>query len=438
MTTDDRENFRELNPADLRGILKYVPQWRNHTFVIALDGAVLDDENFNNIMLELAVLRNLSIRVILVYGIGDPLMEAARNRGIELSDARGYGKTDLPTRELATEVAASVGHRIVKGLTQQGLKYAWTNAVRATERGIIQGVDLQYTGKVEKIDTNCLERLMEQELIPVLSPICFTRDAMELRLNSDLLASELAIALKASKLIFLMPYPGLTYRGEFRLNASVQEVRKLLDEDPECIDVPVRSKADYAVKTIEGGTPRAHIIDSQIHDGLLMEIFSKVGIGSMIHSNPYAQIRPARRKDAGAIFNLTKSAVKDESLRGRSRTSIEESIFDYYVYDIDESVIGCFRLSPVQEDGYTVELGSVFVHPAYQNRHIGRAMIEFGISKARETGFKRMIALTTQSAPFFKNNFEFREGSKADLPDPLQEVYATTNRNSHVLVKDLS
>lgn len=436
MKLDGRENDRELTPADLRGILKYVPQWRNHTFVIALDGSVLEEEGSQNLMLQLAVLRNLGIRLAVVFGIGAQIAHMAREQHVKVSEARGEGPTDFATLELAVAAAGRVGHLVERGLTQSGLQCVRTQAVRATDRGIIKGVNQLFSGKVDKIDTAILEQLMDQELVPVVSPVAFTRDGSERRLNSDLLASELAIALKASKLLYILPYPGLTYRGQLRLNADVAEVKRILDSEPETIDEAVRSKAVHAVKTVEGGTPRAHIIDSRIHDGLLKEVFSKVGIGSMIHSNPYSQIRTARRKDVGAIHALTRSAVRDESLRPRSKTSIEADIGEYFVYEIDESIIGCIRITGFPRSR-TCELGSVYVHPAYQGRRIGKAMVDFAVEQCRSEKKTRVVALTTQTSAFFRDTCGFQSGQRAVLPKPLREHLERSGRNSQVFYRDL-
>jgi len=436
MVTDERENLRELTPTDLRGVLKYVPQWRNHIFVVALDGSVVQEENFGNIMLELAVLRNLSIRLVVVFGISAQLRQLAAERGIELSESRGYGPTDRTTLDLAIEAAAQVNHKVVQGLTRMGLNVVATNAVRATERGILKGVDQRLTGKVERVDEATLRHLIDREIVPIVSPIAFTKEGEPLRLNSDQLASRVAIELQASKLIYLLPYAGLTYNGSFRLNVPVDEVRELLAQDPCPIDEEVRSKASYAVRTIDAGVPRAHLIDCRIFDGVLMEIFSKVGIGSMIHSNPYAQIRAARAKDITPIFNITKSGVREEALRQRTRASIEETIDEYFVYEIDESVIACFRLSPL-EDSTLLEIGTVYVQPAYQGRNIGRALVEFAIQEGRRRGASALVALTTQAAPFFKKTCEFLEGTTEDLPPARQAALAESGRQSRVFLYPL-
>ncbi|MFW6354065.1 MAG: amino-acid N-acetyltransferase [Verrucomicrobiota bacterium] len=432
MPSDERENLRELTPTDLRGILKYVPQWRNHVFVVALDGAVMEHGNFENLMLELAVLRNLSIKLVIIFGIGAQLQRLAAERAIAITDARGYGPTDASTLELAIEASGRVAHHLTQGLTRKGLKTAQVNAVRATERGVLQGVDQLHAGKVEKIDEEVLRHLIDREIVPLVSPIGFNRDGDALRLNSDLLASRIATALQASKLLFVLPYPGLTYNGEFRLNAPVDEVRAKLDEVPCPIDEEVRSKALFAVRTIDGGVPRAHLIDCRIHDGLLTEVFSKVGIGSMIHSNPYMRIRPATPHDVTAIFNITKSAVRDEALRARSLESIEAAIDHYFIYEIDESIIGCARLTPYP-GADVLEIGSVFVQPAYQGRNIGKALVDFAIDEARRRKVAALIALSTQAAPFFKKACGFVEAELEDLPPALRDLLTTSQRNSRIL-----
>lgn len=436
MQLDGRENLRELSPADLRGILKYVPLWRNHTFVIALDGAVVETGTIGNLMLELAVLRNLGIRLLIVYGIGAQIQQLAEERQVAVSDARGLGPTDQTTLSLAIEASGKVGHLIERGLTQNGLKCARVNAVRATDRGIVKGKQQLLSGKVDRVDAELLSHLMKEEIVPVIGPVAFNKDGSERRLNSDQLASDLAIALKASKLIYLLPHAGLTYNGELRLNADVAEVRNVLDTNPELIDELVRSKARYAVQTVDAGTPRAHIIDCRIHDGLLMEVFSKVGIGSMIHSNPYSQIRKARRKDVSSIYTLTRGSVRDESLRARSKASIDSAITDYFVYEIDGSIIGCFRISYLP-NSLTGELASVAVHPAYRGRHIGKSMVDFAIESARQAGCKRLIALTTQAAPFFKETCGFQSGTLQDLPEELRQTLRKTGRNSEIYLHDL-
>ena len=211
----------------------------------------------------------------------------------------------------------------------------------------------------------------------------------------------------------------------------------MLEKHAEQIDERLRSKALYAVRTLESGsTPRAHILDGRVFGGLLTEIFDKVGVGTMIHANDYQQIRPARKKDAQAIYNITRAAIKTEKLRQRTREQIERDIDNYYVYEIDGSVIGCACLLPL-EGTDAAELASLFVTPFYQGRGVGHKLAEFACLEAQRRGHARVLALSTQSYSFFRDVCGFEDGTVEDLPAAKQEDYAKNGRNSRILVKRL-
>lgn len=431
------EDPNALKPADLRGILRYVPQFRDHIFVLAIDGSIVDDENLPNVLTDIAVLRSLHIRVLLVHGIGRQLKRLATQRNVQVSDVYGGGPTDAPTLKLAIETSSQVSHQIIEGLTHAGMKCALTNAVRAAPVGIVKGKDQLFSGKVDKIDVDMLRELINLEIVPVISPIGFDREGHSLRINSDHLASELAIRLAASKLIFLTPHPGLLLGGQVEANIPLEQLEALLQKHAEHIDERLRSKSYYAVRALEGGTPRAHILDGRVLGGLLTEIFDKVGVGTMIHANEYQQIRPARKKDAQSIYNITRAAVKTEKLRQRTREQIEREIDDYYIYEIDGSVIGCVSLQPFAGTD-TAELASVFVTPFYQGRGVGHKLAEFACLEAQRRGFTRVIALSTQSYSFFREVCGFEDGTVDDLPAARREEYVKNGRNSRILIKRLA
>jgi amino-acid N-acetyltransferase len=424
-----------LKPADLRGILRYVPQFRDHVFVLAVDGSIVDDENFPNLLTDIAVLRSLHIRVVLVHGIGRQLKRLAEQRQAAISDVYGGGPTDAATLKLAIETSAQVSHQVIEGLTHAGLKCALSNAVRAVPVGIVKGKDQLFTGKVDKLDVELIRQLLNLDIVPVFSAIGFDRDGNSLRINSDHLASELAMRLEASKLIFLTPHAGLLLGGQVEANIPLEQLEAMLEKHAEQIDERLRSKALYAVRALESGsTPRAHILDGRVFGGLLTEIFDKVGVGTMIHANDYQQIRPARKKDAQAIYNITRAAIKTEKLRQRTRDQIERDIDNYYVYEIDGSVIGCACLLPL-EGTDAAELASLFVTPFYQGRGVGHKLAEFACLEAQRRGHARVLALSTQSYSFFRDVCGFADGTIEDLPAAKQEDYAKNGRNSRILVK---
>jgi amino-acid N-acetyltransferase len=246
-----------IKPTDLRGILQYVPRFQGQIFVIAIDGAIVADENFSNLLVDIAVLRSLAIKVVLVHGIGHQLQELSTLRNIPISNTDGTGVTDAATLDLAIRASSRVSHALIEGLTQNGLKCATTNAVRALPTGIIKGVDQQFTAKVERIDRDFLTELIEKQIVPVVSPIGFGPDGRSLRVNSDLLAAELAEALHATKIVYLAPLPGLEIDGVVRREISIDAAKRLLSDHPEQIAENSRSKVENAVKAIETGTPES-------------------------------------------------------------------------------------------------------------------------------------------------------------------------------------
>lgn len=432
MTSDEHN----IKPTDLRGILKYVPMFRDHVFVLAIDGSLVAHENFQNVLLDIAVLRSLNIKVVLVHGVGQQIEALAKQKETTISDPHGELETDAVTLELATEAAAMVSLEVMQGLTRNGLRCATCNGVRSKEIGILKGEDQLSSGAVDKIDDVLFNKLLDADTIPVITPIAFNREGAPLRINSDLLASELASKLNASKLIYMTTQEGLQISGQSLTNLPVADLEGLIKTATKQMPERLLSKFKYAAKAINAGTPRAHILDGRLFGALLNEIFDKVGIGTMVYSNDYQSIRRAVAADAHSIYNITQNGVRSESLRERSQESIAATIDDYLVYEIDGSIVGCVNLK-IYDSGDIAEIGSVYVQAFYQNKGVGRKMVEFACAEAQERGSRRAIAMTTQASKFFSKVCAFDEGTVNDLPAERREDYAQNGRNSKVLYLDL-
>ncbi len=426
-----------IKPTDLRGILKYVPRFQGQIFIIAIDGAIVADDNFSNLLVDIAVLRSLAIKVVLVHGISHQIRELSAMRNIPISNSDGTGMTDAATLDLAIRASSRVSHALVEGLTQNALKCATTNAVRALPIGIIKGIDQQFTGKVERIDKDFLTELIDRQVVPVVSPIGFGPDGKSLRVNSDSLAAEMAEVLHATKIIYLTTAPGLEIDGDIRREISVDTLQKMVSDEPERIAAEGLSKAANAIKAIETGTPRVHILDGRVFDGLLNEVFSNEGVGSLVYGNDYAQIRKARKSDVRMIYNLTRAAVRREELIFRSQQAIEKNIDQFFVFEIDENIIACVTLYFYPDKPQLAEVGSLYVMPFYHNRGIGKKMVDYACMVAKERGTTTIIALSTQSFGFFTNVVGFEESTKDILPEARLKLYDESGRNAKVLVRQL-
>src|SRR5271165_6829994 len=217
-----------LHLVDLREILRYVPRFRDRVFVIAIDGAVVEDDNFTNLLLDIALLRSLRIGVALVHGAAHQIQRLANDLGRATSNTEGVGVTDATTLDLAITAANRVTHEILEGLASTDLRGATSNAVTAHPAGILQGVDYQFTGRVERIDTPLFQALLERDIVPVIPPLGCDGEGTTYRLNSDAVAVEVARALEAVKLIYLTTEPGVRQGGELVRQLSVEEAETLL------------------------------------------------------------------------------------------------------------------------------------------------------------------------------------------------------------------
>jgi amino-acid N-acetyltransferase len=425
-----------MKPTDLRGILQYIPQFREKTFILAVDGAIVTDENFATLLLDVAVLRSLNIRVVLVHGASAQIRALADEQKITPSDLDGSGITDAATLKLALHAANRLTHEILEGLSANDLRAASTNVITAHPMGIIQGVDHLFTGKVERVDTELLQSLLAQGVVPVIPPLGFDGDGKTYRVNSDGVAVAVAEALKAIKLIFITTQDGILVQGRLIRQMLVADLESVLALQKNDIAPEQLSKALHAVAACKAGVPRIHIINGRVDEGLLAEVFSNEGIGTLIYANDYQQIRRAMKKDVRAIQLLTKAAVESEELVKRSRAVIEKNLGDYFIFEIDKNPVACVALHvyPEQKKG---ELACLYVNPLHENRGIGRKLIQYIESKAREMGLNELLTLSTQAFTYFQSKGGFAEGTPDDLPPARREKYEQSGRNSKVLVKKL-
>jgi amino-acid N-acetyltransferase len=425
-----------LRLTDLREILRYVPRFRDRVFVIAMDGAIVEDENFGNILLDIVLLRSLRIEVALVHGASHQIRRLAEQTGQTPSNSDGTGITDLSTLHLALSAANRVTHEILEGLAANDLRAAYSNALVAHPAGILHGVDHLFTGRVERVDTTLLRALLEGEIIPVIPPLGCDGEGHTYRLNSDAVAVEVARALDAVKLVYLTTHPGIQYHEELVRQLTIEEADEMLRNDRAGVAPGVVSKLEQAVRAARGGVPRVHIIDGRVEEGLLAEVFSNEGIGSLVHANEYQAIRRAQKKDARAILELIQAGIESDELLRRTRSDVERQVQDFFVLDVDRNPVACvaLHLYPEQRQG---ELACICVDPPYENQGIGAKLMQYVESQARETKLRRLFCLSTQAVNYFVQKGGFRLGSPDDLPPSRRERYERSGRRSQVLIKDL-
>jgi amino-acid N-acetyltransferase len=426
-----------VNVSDLREILQYVPRFRERIFVVAVDGAVVASDNFPNVLLDLAVLRSLSVRVVLVHGASHQILELAKRRKTAVSNSDGTGITDEATLELAIDAAIRLTNGIMEGLSAVDLRAAYANAIIAHPAGILGGTDQLFTGRVERVDNHALELLLKEGIIPVIPPLGFDGEGRTYRVNSDGIALEVAEALHAAKIIFLGADEVVGGKHPLPRQLSIDESEELLRK----IRVGngpsgLISKIECASRACRGGVPRAHLLDGRINEALLTEIFSHEGSGTMVYSNEYQQIRRIFKKDVRAIMSLIRQSVEDEEIARRTRADILSRIEDYWILEIDRTPIACVAVH-LDPEHSLAEMACLYVSKAHENKGYGRKLMAFAENLAREKAMDRIFALSTRAVNYLQQKGGYAEADTQILPLDRKARYEESGRNSRILIKEL-
>jgi amino-acid N-acetyltransferase len=281
--------------TDLRGILHYIPQFREKTFILALDGNIVTDDNFPTLLLDVALLWSLNIRVVLVHGAAAQIQALARARKVQPSDTEGTGITDAATLQLAIDAATRLTHEILEGLSANDLRAraptAWRRIRWASSAASITSSPAKsrrWTSR-DSVDAQPGSR-------PCRAPARFDGDGNTYRVNSDSVAVALAEQLKATKLIFVTSRPGPDVRrpadppdaGDGSGQARPAERRSAGSGDG--------LQGETRHRRLHGGVPRVHVINGTQEKGCSAKCSRTTASGRSIYANEYENIRPARKR----------------------------------------------------------------------------------------------------------------------------------------------
>ena len=432
-----------MKVSDLRGILQYVPRFREKIFVIAIDGDIIASDNFPNILLDIAVLRSLSIKVILVHGASAQIQKLASERNVAISNSDGTGIIDEPTLKLSIEAATQILNEVMQGLTSVDLRAAYANSIIAHPAGILGGIDFLYTGRVERVDTKALHLFLNEGIIPVIPPIGFDGEGKTFRVNSDGIAVEVAEAMLAMKLIFLSSAENMRLDGEEVRQLSIAETEDLLKKQKARtggfeFDPRLASKLEHAARACRQGVPRVHLLNGSVDEALLAEVFSHHGVGAMVFSNEYQQIRRVYKKDVRAVMALIRQSVESDELIRRTRADITANLEDFWVIEVDRTLVGCVALHvyPTENMG---EMACLYVSKNHNGEGYGQKLMAFVEQQlAPQKGLREIFALSTQAFAYFQQKGGFQETTPDILPPARREKYEQSGRNSKVLIKTVA
>jgi amino-acid N-acetyltransferase len=265
-----------------------------------------------------------------------------------------------------------VTNEIMQGLTAVDLRAAYANAIIAHPAGVLGGVDYLHTGRVERIDTRALHLFLNEGITPLIPPMGFDGEGRTFRVNSDGIALEVAEAMQAMKIIYLSAHDGLRVNETMITQLSIAEAEELVKRKKPVAAPGLLSKLDHGARACRQGVPRVHLLNGHINEALLSEIFSHEGVGTMIYSNEYQQIRRSLRKDVRAVMALIRQSVKSEELVRRTRADILQHLDDYWVMEIDRTLVACVALH-LYTDFEQAEIACLYVTKTTRGKATGES-----------------------------------------------------------------
>ena len=420
--------FRDSSP--------YIHAHRNRTFVISFGGEAVLDHFFSSLIHDFALLNSLGIRLVLVHGIR-PQIDQRLNKLHVTSEFHHHLRiTDDVALQCVKEAAGMVRVEI-EALLSMGLanspmsgaeiRVSSGNLITAKPIGVVDGIDYCHTGEVRRIDSDGIHQRLDQNHVVLISPIGYSPSGETFNLCAEKVATEVAIALQAEKLILM------TEQSYGISQMTTNEAEAFLTKNP-TLGLELKNPLAAAIHGCHSGVDRAHLIDRTIDGALLLELFSRKGMGTLISSNAFEELRPALINDIGGIMEIIKPLEDQGKLIKRSRESLEVKISDYFVIEIDGFIVGCaaLHLIPGTSQG---EIACIAIHPDYQRAERGSRLLECLIEKATQQNFTQLFLLSTQTMHWFVER-GFQSIPVDQLPKSLRPLY-NSRRNSKVLCKTI-
>lgn len=427
-----------------RSAAPYIHSHRGKTFVLHCGGELIAHPVFPGLVHDIALLNSLGIRVVLVFGARPQIEKELEVRGIRPHLVSGLRVTDFNTLEIVKSVVGSLRIQIESlfsmglpnsPMSEASIKIASGNFIVARPVGVIDGIDLEFTGMVRRIHSDLIRaRLHNQELV-LIHPVGYSPTGEAFNLGSVELAKQVALELRADKLLFLMCGIGLQDNSGQAVQHLTQGQAEQLLQNKELTDGSPWLQLKAGLEASKLQIERIHFIDQSQDGGLMQELFSRDGIGTMLTAAPYDELRKASIDDIGGILELIQPLEESGKLVRRSREKMETEINDYFVIIRDNAVIACAAVH-IYEDETCAELACLVVDEHYQKLNKGSDLLQAVESYAREHQVKRLFALTTQALHWFIEQ-GFTEAAIDDLPVQKKQLY-NYQRNSKVFTKNIS
>ncbi|MFQ1016409.1 amino-acid N-acetyltransferase [Gilliamella sp. BG7] len=430
----------------LRHSVPYINAHHGKTFVILLTGAVLKSNTYSSIISDIGLLYSLGIKLVIVNGARNQIDESLKNHNITPKYYKNTRITDATTLDIIKQVTGSLQLNITASLSMslnntplQGahISVVSGNFVIAQPLGVDDGIDYCHTGKIRRINNEAIAEQLDRGSIVLLGPVGVSVTGESFNLASEDVATEVAIRLKADKLISFCAEQGvLDENGRVITDLYPVDANNYVNKKEQQGKL-LSSEARFlraASKACRSGVRRSHLVSYLVDGSILQELFSRDGIGTQVAMEHSEQVRLATINDIGGILELIRPLEEQGILVKRSREQLEMEIDKFTIIERDNMTIGCAALYPYPEEKMG-EMACVAIHPDYRNSSRGDDLIEKLTEKAIQLGLEKIFVLTTRSIHWFREK-GFNPAEVDDLPIKKKKLY-NYQRNSKILMLDI-
>jgi len=427
----------------------YIHAHRGRTFVILFGGEAVEDERFSHLIHDIALLESLGVRIVLVHGARPQIeqqLSALKIKSEFADNMRITLNENMPAVEQAVgQVRMSIEAKLSMGLPNTpmagaSIRVVSGNFITARPYGIRNGIDYCQTGNVRSVDADAIKQHLKKHNVVLVSPIGYSPSGEIFNLRAEDVATEIAIKLDAEKLIFVMESNGVTdKKGNLlqQLNLPQAEgwLKKYSDKKDLKKNSDTQTHLNNAAHACRGGVKRVHLLGRKTDGALLLELYTRDGVGTLVTAENYEGLRTATIDDIGGIMELISPLEQQGVLVKRSREQLELDIHNFTVIERDGMIIACAAMFSFAET-QAAELACLAVHQDYQTHGRGDDLMQHIEWQARKKHLKKLFTLTTQTMHWFIER-GYNECDANDLPMEKKSLY-NYQRNSKVLCKSLN
>ncbi len=265
--------------------LPYIQQFEKTTFVVKYGGAVMTDENLKAMVAQdVTLLRKIGIDMVVVHGGGKEITSLAEKLDIKTKFVNGQRYTDEDMRDVVQMVLGGLINKdIVRRINIHGGRAVGVSGIDANLVSVKpMNKDLGLVGEVTDVNSSFIRNLLNDGYLPVIAPIGVDAEGTIYNVNADIAAGPIAASLSATKLVYMTDIDGVKINGKLASHLTQSEAQKYISDGT--ISGGMIPTVESAISALESGVQKVHIIDGRVEHALLLEIFTKEGIGTEIVS----------------------------------------------------------------------------------------------------------------------------------------------------------